>query len=166
MCVSLKKATLTQSDLNEDGEYPVINSGRTLYGYYSAYNNEGNAFVIAARGEYAGFVNYMLDKFWAGGLCYPYRCKDESVLLTKFVYYYLKSFENTMRETLVSRGSIPAINKGDIDQFEIPLPPLAVQEEITGKLDKMEELINNIESELTERKRQYEHYREQLLSSL
>ncbi|WP_192844417.1 restriction endonuclease subunit S, partial [Rodentibacter caecimuris] len=73
ICTPLRKATLKVSELLEDGEYPVINSGRNLYGYYNKYNNEGNALIVAARGEYAGFINYIDTKFWAGGLCYPYR---------------------------------------------------------------------------------------------
>ena len=31
--------TLKTSDLKENGKYPVINSGRELYGFYDEYNN-------------------------------------------------------------------------------------------------------------------------------
>ena len=158
--ISLKKATLVQSALISIGEYPVINSGRDLYGKYDKYNNQGNAFVIAARGEYAGFVNYMPSKFWAGGLCYPYRSKAEEVLTTKFIFYYLKSQENTIRETLVTRGSIPAINKQDVEQIPIPIPPLSIQVEIVNLLDKFTQLS----AELKLRRKQYDYYRNHLLS--
>ena len=160
----MKKATLVQSALISNGEYPVINSGRDLYGRYDKYNNEGNAFVIAARGEYAGFINYMPSKFWAGGLCYPYRSKAEEVLTTKFIFYYLKSQEDTIRDTLVTRGSIPAINKQDVDQISIPIPPLAVQAEIVNLLDKFTQLSAELKAELKLRRKQYDYYRNHLLS--
>ena len=78
LCDSLKKGTLKTSDLVENGKYPVINSGRDLYGYYNEYNNK-NAITIAARGEYAGYISYFKNKFWACGLCSPYSSKDENV---------------------------------------------------------------------------------------
>ena len=36
----LKKGTLKTSELITDGEYPVMNSGRSYYGRYNDYNNE------------------------------------------------------------------------------------------------------------------------------
>ena len=155
-------------ELVASGLYPVINSGRTFYGFYNKFNNEGNAFTIAARGEYAGFSNYSSCRFWAGGLCYPYRSKDELFLLTKFAYYYLKSKEAKIMETLVARGSIPAINKADIDNFLLPIPPLEEQERIVGILDRFDVLCNDIAAglpaEIEARRKQYEYYREKLLS--
>ncbi len=61
---------------------------------------------------------------------------------------------------MVARGSIPALNKNDIDKIQIPIPPLPVQEEIVKILDTFTEL----EAELEARKKQYEYYRDSLLS--
>lgn len=168
LCVSLPKGTLTQDKLNVTYKYPVINSGREYYGRYSEYNNDGNALVIASRGEYAGFVSYISEKFWAGGLCYPYRSKNENNAITKYIYYVLKNSEQKIMDSLVARGSIPALNKSDIDKFLIPLPPFRVQEEIVRILDTFTaletELENQLEAELAARTKQYEHYRNELLS--
>lgn len=160
VCCSLKKNTLKQELLQDNGQYPVINSGREFYGYYDKFNNDSNAFTLASRGEYAGFVTYINQCFWAGGLCYPYRSNDENLVMTKFIYYFLKSREQNIMDTLVARGSIPAINKQDIDKFQIPIPPLIVQEKIVTILDTFTEL----EAELEARKKQYAYYREKLLS--
>lgn len=46
----------------------------------------------------------------------------------------------------------------------IPVPPLKVQEEIVRILDKFTTLEAELEAELTARKKQYEHYRNKLLS--
>ena len=161
---TLKKGTLKQGELVIDGLYPVVNSGREYYGRYNDYNNEGDAFTFASRGEYAGFVNYHSDKFWAGGLCYPYRSKDESKYNTKYLYYASKNKEKYIRESIVCEGSIPALNKADIEDFEIPLPPLPVQEEVVRILDKFTELEQELEQELELRKKQYEYYRDKILS--
>lgn len=163
VCISLPKGTLKTTQLLDDG-YPVINSGRDLYGYYSQFNNEKNAFTIAARGEYAGFINFMSSKFWAGGLCYPYRSKDENKLLTKFIFYFLKRQEQNIMDTLVAKGSIPAINKSDCDKIQIPIPPLEIQEKIAKILDKFTNYATELRTELRLRNKQYEYYRNLLLS--
>lgn len=158
--VSLPKGTLKTTDLLEEGPYPVINSGKELYGNYDKFNNIGPALTIAARGEYAGWVSFFNEAFWAGGLCYPYKSRNENIFLTKFGYYYMKSIEQSIMNTLVSRGSIPALNKADIDKALIPIPPLEVQEEIVRILDRFSEYA----AELQARKEQYEYYRNLLLT--
>ncbi|AFF20016.1 putative type I restriction enzyme (specificity subunit) [Helicobacter pylori ELS37] len=137
----------------------MINSGRDLYGYYHDFNNDGENITIASRGEYAGFINYFNEKFFAGGLCYPYKVKDTNELLTKFLYFYLKTNEIQIMENLVFRGSIPALNKADIETLTIPIPPLEIQQEIVKILDAFTEL----NTELKARKKQYQYYQNMLL---
>ena len=168
ICKSLTKGTLKQEDLIDKGAHPVVNSSRDYYGFYDKYNNEANAFTIASRGEYAGFVKFIDCKFWAGGLCYPYTSNDEDYVLTKFIFYFLKSIEKKNMDILVARGSIPALNKSDIDKVKIPVPPMEVQREIVRIMDSFtsltEELMAKLTEELTARKKQYEFYRDFLLS--
>lgn len=151
-----------------NGRYPVINSGRDFYGRYNECNNAGNAITIAARGEYAGFVKHIDEPFWAGGLCYPYSSKDESTVRTKFIYYYLKSIEQRIMDTLVAHGSIPAINKTDVDNIKIPIPSIEEQDRIINILNRFDELIGNISeglpAEIEARKKQYAYYRDVLLT--
>lgn len=164
VCKTLKKRTLKTTELVEGGEYPVINSGRDWYGFYDKFNNLGNAITIAARGEYAGFVTYVKEPFWAGGLCYPYRSVDENILITKFLFYVLKNNERENMDKLVARGSIPALNKGSFEKIEIPLPPLAVQKEIAEVLDTFTGMIDSLQKELEQRQKQFEYYKEKWLT--
>ena len=164
ICKSLAKGTLKQENLVDKGAYPVVNSSRDYYGFYDKYNNEANAFTVASRGEYAGFVKFIDCKFWAGGLCYPYTSNDEEYVLTKFIFYFLKSIEKKNMDILVARGSIPALNKSDIDKVKIPVPPMEVQREIVRILDSFTLLTAELTAELTARKKQYEFYRDFLLS--
>ena len=166
VCKTLHKGTLTTKELVQpDGHnYPVINSGRELYGYYPQFNNEGDAITIAARGEYAGYITYFSERFWAGGLCYPYR-SNSSHISTKFIFYYLKTRQEYIRNVLVAEGSIPALNKGTLEQLEIPVPPLPVQEEIVRILDNFTNLAAELQAELQARQQQYQYYRDTLLSN-
>ncbi|GAA7959721.1 restriction endonuclease subunit S [Helicobacter pylori] len=171
VCESTNKKTLKISEVSEiknKGMYPVINSWRDLYGYYHDFNNDGENITIASRGEYAGFINYFNEKFFAGGLCYPYKVKDTNELLTKFLYFYLKTNEIQIMENLVFRGSIPALNKADIETLTIPIPPLEIQQEIVKILDQFlaltTDLLAGIPAEIKARKKQYEYYREKLLA--
>ena len=56
------------------------------------------------------------------------------------------------------------ISKERLKKIPIPLPPLSVQQEIVRILDKFTQLEAELESELDCRKRQYEYYRNALLS--
>ena len=163
ICTSLPKAIIKQGELCPNGVYPVINSGISLYGYYHSYNNERNAFTFASRGEYAGFITYSDERFWAGGLCYPYRSSDESLYLTKYLYSFLKNKESYIMNSLVMRGGIPALNKTDVDKIPIPIPSLSEQERIVGILDTFTSAIDNLKAQIAQRRKQYEYYRDQLL---
>ena len=168
LCVCLPKAILKQTDISDDGRYPVINAGRGYQGYYSDFNNAGNAVTFSSRGENAGCVNYHDSEFWAGGLCYPYRSKNETVCLTKFLYYSFVQQEVWIRQTLVSDGGIPALNKSDIERIRIAVPPLDVQREILVILDKFHgycyDMKSGLAGEMALRRQQYEYYRDLLLS--
>ena len=63
VCNSLKKNTLKKEQLINNGDYYVVNSGREYYGKYNLYNNDGNSFTFASRGEYAGFLKFHDSKF-------------------------------------------------------------------------------------------------------
>ena len=64
----------------------------------------------------------------------------------------------------VSRGGIPAINQCDVEKIPIPVPPLAIQTRIVEILDHFTNLTANLTAELNLRRKQFEHYREKLLS--
>ena len=61
-------------------------------------------------------------------------------------------------------GTIKTITKEEFTNFSIPVPPLAEQERIVAILDTFEASIKNLEEQLNERQKQYEYYREKLLT--
>lgn len=59
---------------------------------------------------------------------------------------------------------MPTIDRSVIEKFEIPVPPIKVQEEIVRILDYFTGLESELQAELQARKEQYEYYRNKLLS--
>lgn len=179
-------------DMQKVGDYPVINGGIYPSGYTNKFNENENTITISQGGASAGFVNFMLCKFWAGAHCYvvktcppvianeqsecgnpksqkhrlPRSCyalarNDE--VSNKFVFYFLKSQESKLMNLKHGAG-IPALNSNHIKKLQIPIPPLEIQKEIVKILDSFTELEKELEKELEARRKQYEYYREKLLS--
>ena len=63
---------------------------------------------------------------------------------------------------------MPRGDKNAILQYPIPLPPLEVQKQIVAILDRFDALCNDIKiglpAEIELRQKQYEHYRDKLLT--
>ena len=83
----------------------------------------------------------------------------------RFLFHYLKSpFLMNFARGKLTGGTIKHLNQSVITQLPIPIPPLPVQAEIVRILDIFTELISTLEEELTARKKQYEYYRDLLLT--
>ncbi len=61
-------------------------------------------------------------------------------------------------------GTIKTITKEEFTNFTIPVPPLSEQQWIVDILDKFETSIQNLEAQLSQREKQYEYYRNKLLT--
>jgi type I restriction enzyme S subunit len=158
---------LNKTSMSEFGKFPVINGGISQSGYYNSFNTEANTITISQGGASAGYVNFMKTKFWAGAHCFVIKITNE-VISNKFVYYVLKNNQEKIMNAKLGAG-IPGLNKKELTTFLIPIPPLPVQQEIVNILDKFTELEEELEKELEEelkaRRKQYEYYRNRLLSA-
>lgn len=81
----------------------------------------------------------------------------------KFIFYYFFLLDNQAKQS-VNTSSFPSVQMNELKKLLIPLPPLPVQEEIVRILDTFTELTAELTTELTLRKKQYEYYREKLLT--
>ena len=95
-------------------------------------------------------------------------CPNKDILLPKYLYYYMKSsFYDYIINTAVS-SSVTSIRKKMLDEYIIPLPSIEHQTKIVNILDKFDKLINDISEgipvEIEARRKQYEYYRNKLLS--
>ncbi|GAA8604263.1 restriction endonuclease subunit S [Helicobacter pylori] len=162
VCEVVKGQQLNKNLLLESGLYPVMNGGINPSGYWDTYNKNAQTITISQGGASAGYVNFMQTPFWAGAHCYTIE-KVVEFLNYKFVYYFLKNNQNNLIKSQYGAG-IPALNKTDIQTLQIPIPPLEIQEEIVKILDAFTELEAELEADLEARRRQYEYYRNKLLS--
>ncbi len=116
----------------------------------------GECAVVGER--YAGSNCHALIIMTNGGMC------D-----SKFVVYYLHSAEGKRKlERITTGGTIKHILASTIQRVTIPLPPLAEQKRIVAILDRFDSLCNSLTeglpAEIALRKKQYEYYRDKLLS--
>lgn len=164
VCEIKRGIRVVKKDLQETGKIPVYQNSLVPLGYKDEFNYPSNvAFVISAGA--AGDVGYSEVPFWAADDCLTITCPSN--IENKYVYYFLKNYEYKLKSK-VRKASIPRLSRKVVDDLEIPLPPIEVQTEIVRILDKFTslevELEAELEAELDCRKRQYEYYRDKLLS--
>jgi type I restriction enzyme, S subunit len=162
---------LVKSQLEEVGDYPVYQNSMTPLGYYHEKNAEADTTFVIVAGA-AGEVGFSNVDFWAADDVYFF--PSVSAIENKYLYHFLltKGHEISSR---VRRASIPRLSIAEIEKLEIPIPcpenprkSLEIQAEIVRILDVFSELTvaltAELAAELTARKKQYNHYRDQLLS--
>ena len=154
---------ITQKDCSESDKYPVYSGGKEPMGYYKEFNRNANTVTVSRVGAYAGFVNYVTEDFYLNDKCFSVLPKKDEDINSKYLYYKLKALECSIIN-MQSGGGVPTINTKKVGSLEIPLPPIGVQNEIVRILDKFTSLEAELEAELDCRKRQYEYYRDKLLS--
>lgn len=83
----------------------------------------------------------------------------------KYVAYFFQSEQFFIQKKKYAKGvKVIDIRAADLEKIEIPVPPMAVQRKIVEILDNFSNLTAELEAELEERKRQYEYYRNLLLT--
>ena len=157
-----KGKQLNKTALLEEGAYPAYNGGVSFSGFTNTYNYKENTIIISQGGASAGFVNFVTTKFYANAHCYVILPNTELVE-NRFVYHLLKSSQEILMSRQLGAG-IPALRTSEILGIPIPLPPLPVQQEIVRILDKFTTLEAELEAELEARKKQYEYYKDNLLT--
>ena len=105
------------------------------------------------------------EKLYLNSFCFGYRFFDKSTFLPDFSKYLFRS--QKLRTAIGKTASGVTrfnVSKKKMGKIKIPVPPIEVQEEIVRILDKFTELTAELTAGLTARKKQYEFYRDQLLS--
>ena len=152
--------TITAKSANE-GNIPVISGGQKPAYYHNESNRDGKTITVAGSGAYAGYIMYWEEPIFVSD---AFSIKtDESLLQIKYVYHFL--LQNQQKIHAMKKGSgVPHVYPKDIGTLMIPIPPLPVQTEIVKILDALTALTSELTSELILRRKQYEYYREKLLS--
>ena len=141
---------------------PVLTAGQT---FILGYTDETNGIFEASKeNPVIIFDDFTTSFHWVdfnfkvkSSAMKMLRVSSEREVSFRFVYYAMKCIKYQTLEH--SRQWISKYS-----QIEIPLPPIEVQTEIVRILDKFTSLEAELEAELDCRKRQYEYYRDKLLS--
>lgn len=85
--------------------------------------------------------------------------------IAKFIAHLFSSHRFFLFKKMNASGAKVVRISGDkMANYEFPLPPLSEQQRIVSILDTFEESISNLEAQLEQRQKQYEYYRNQLLT--
>ena len=131
----------------------------------------GRFTAYAPKNILIGNIRPYLKKIWfadneggTNGDVLVIQTTDERVL-PEYLYQVLSDDAFFSYDMQHAKGAkMPRGNKDKILDYIIPLPPLSVQSRIVEILDKFTALEAELEAELELRKKQYQHYREQLLN--
>ncbi len=157
-----KGKQLNKEFLHTIGKYPAYNGGISFSGYTDVYNYNENTIIVSQGGASAGFVNFVQTKFWANAHCYVILPKEE-LLNNRYAYHFLKLNQEKLMQNQHGAG-IPALKPANIKCLSIPIPPISIQQEIVRILDSFTALSTELSTELVARKKQYQYYRDTLLT--
>ena len=171
---------LQKKDFVEDG-VGCIHYGQ-IYTYYGTYADKTKTFVSpqlakklkkAQKGDVliSGVsenvedvckpLGWLGDEICISGDMFAFRHNQN----TKFITYLLQTVNfKRYKERFAHGTKVIRVKQDKILNYEIPIPPLAIQEEIVKILDTFTALEAELEAELEARKKQYEYYRDELLT--
>ena len=141
---------------DKSGVYPYpCFGGNGVRGFVEVKSNDGAHILIGRQGALCGNVQRTKGRFYATEHAVVVTANDEVNIDWAF---HLLTMMNLNQ--YASKSAQPGLAVGNLQALEIPIPPLHVQKEIVRILDTFTELT----TELTHREKQYNHYRDQLLS--
>ena len=147
------------------GEFPVIANGPDPVYTHNHFNRDGENVVIARSGAKAGLVSFWTGKFFLTD-AFSFQAHRD-VISSRFLYYFLQSRQDQIDSNRRGAG-VPHVRISEVEQSEIPIPPLEEQQRIVNILNKFDALVNDLTSglpaEIEARRKQYEYYRDQLLT--
>ncbi|HHF1670190.1 TPA: restriction endonuclease subunit S [Haemophilus influenzae] len=151
-----------RQDEEENGKYPFYVRSKNIL-RSNSFQFDETAIIIPGEGGIGDIFHYVEGKYALHQRAYRIHITSDQVN-TKFLYYIMhNSFKKYILSKSVGATAI-SIRKPMLEKFEIPIPPFSVQTEIVRILDALTALTSELTSELILRQKQYEYYREKLLS--
>ena len=122
------------------------------------------AIVVKSRGiidfEYCKKPFSFKNEFWS------YSSNNESINL-RYVYHYLV-YNKGHFQNIANNMQMPQISSNDTEKFKIPVPSIEIQSRIVQVLDNFDMVCNDLNiglpKEIELRQKQYEYFREKLLT--
>ena len=138
VCEIRKGTAITRKEVVA-GPIPVIAGGRQPSTFHNEANRTGETITVSSSGAYAGFVAYFNEPIFASD-CSTIKPKDER-LISAFVFHALKFKQSEIYALQVGMGQ-PHVYPKDLSSFQIPLPPLEIQQEIVAEIEGYQRVID------------------------
>jgi len=151
----------------EDGKYPFfVRSQEPLR--KNNYEYDETAIITAGDGAGVGKVyHYIEGKYALHQRAYRIHINTADVLPRYYFHYMKAKFLPYIQKTMF-QGSVPSIRKPMLNAFPVPVPSLEIQERIVNVLDDFEKICTDLKiglpAEIEARQKQYEYYRDKLLT--
>ena len=152
----------------DDGEYMFFTTAKET-SKIDKFRWDTEALLIAGNAN-VGEVKHYIGKFEAYQRTYVLTNFDENVSV-RFLYFVLSHSLKKYLEERTNSAAMTYIVLSTLENFPIPIPcpgnpqkSLAIQSEIVRILDKFTAVTAELTAELDMRKKQYNYYRDQLLS--
>ena len=160
-----------QSELLDEGRYKVLRVGNFHTNdkwYYSDLELEEDKYCEEGDLLYT-WAATLGPQIWHGEkVIFHYHIWklvfDEDIIDKRYLYHYLNMDVKNISKSLTN-STMPHVSMASMKKRTIAVPPLEVQREIVRVLDSFTLLTAELTAELTARKKQYEFYRNSLLSS-
>lgn len=147
----------------EEGDIPVYGSGGEMGVYVSKCAYDKPTVLIPRKGSIKN-VFYIETPFWNVDTIF-YTEIDESKLIPKYFYYFIEYFDLSK---LSENSTRPSLTQSTLKVLKFPLPSLSLQNKIVNILDKFQVMLEDtkglLPEEIEQRQKQYEYYREKLLT--
>lgn len=153
-----------KKDAQESGQYPFYVRSKTIL-RSSKYLYDETAIVIPGEGGVGEIFHFVSGKYDLHQRAYRISFTVDE-MNPKFGYYYISSFFKEYINRHAVEATVKSIRKPMLVKFEVPVPPLEIQEAIVEILDKFTNLEAELEAELEARTLQYEYYRDLLFEAL
>ncbi|BAW36252.1 anti-codon nuclease masking agent [Helicobacter pylori] len=115
-------------------------------------------------------VTQKIEKdIYLNSFCFGFRFFDKNLFNPSFLKHFLRDYNFRKNISKVANGVTRFnVSKQLLSKITIPIPPLEIQQEIVKILDQFSilttDLLAGIPAEIEARKKQYEYYREKLLT--
>lgn len=128
-----------------------------------------NTLLMSINGTIGKVSYYNNEKIMLGKSVAYFNIKDKNRLSKKYLYYLLQS-PNSIKYYQDSLTGSTILNLGlkSLREFEVQIPSIDEQNRVANILERFDKLINDITvgipAEIELRRKQYEYYRNKLLS--
>jgi len=131
------------------GQYPlVVTAEDRLTSNEYQFNQEAVCIpMVSSTGHGHASLNrihYQEGKFALGNILCAVTSKDENILSTKFLYYYLSTYKDEILVPLMKGSANVSLSLTSLNNLEITIPPITKQHEIIKKIDLQREEIDKV----------------------